>query len=216
MLKSTLAVTAAGVLTLGLTAAPAAADSIIGTDGNDSLRGTPRSDLMQGLAGNDKLRGRLGNDLLLGGAGVDILYAGDRSDETANAGEGGPGNDLVVGGRGFTFMEGNEGDDGLNQGPFEEGGPDYGRGHDGDDLITLGKKPDGAEPDWGADVVFMGAANDYVFVYPDGDKDFINCGRGERDVVELVDRKERRDTLKNCETVFVSGDDTADDARWRQ
>ncbi|MGH3065593.1 MAG: metallophosphoesterase [Gaiellaceae bacterium] len=54
-------------------AIPAAAKSVLGTNGPDVLRGSDRSDKLYGKGGNDRLFGLDGNDLLVGGPGRDLL-----------------------------------------------------------------------------------------------------------------------------------------------
>jgi acid phosphatase type 7 len=52
---------------------PAAAKTVMGTNGPDVLRGSDRSDKLYGKSGNDRLFGLNGNDLLVGGPGRDLL-----------------------------------------------------------------------------------------------------------------------------------------------
>jgi hypothetical protein len=62
---------------------PAAAKTVVGTNGPDVLRGSERSDKLYGKGGHDRLYGLGGNDVLVGGAGRDLL-------------EGAKGNDRLV------------------------------------------------------------------------------------------------------------------------
>ena len=64
---------AASVLAVLVLAIPAAAKTIVGTNGSDVLRGTARSDKLYGKSGHDRLFGLDGNDLLVGGPGRDLL-----------------------------------------------------------------------------------------------------------------------------------------------
>jgi hypothetical protein len=52
---------------------PAAAKTVVGTNGPDVLRGSERSDKLYGKGGQDRLYGLAGNDLLVGGPGRDLL-----------------------------------------------------------------------------------------------------------------------------------------------
>ena len=54
-------------------AIPAAAKTVVGTNGPDVLRGSDRSDKLYGKGGHDRLFGLDGNDLLVGGPGRDLL-----------------------------------------------------------------------------------------------------------------------------------------------
>jgi Ca2+-binding RTX toxin-like protein len=65
----------------------AAANRLVGGDGNDSLLGKGGDDLLVGGLGNDRLLGDIGSDRLDGGAGTDTL-------------DGGAGADLMFGGLG--------------------------------------------------------------------------------------------------------------------
>jgi Ca2+-binding RTX toxin-like protein len=73
----------ASVLAAFVLAIPAAAKTIVGTNGPDVLRGTARSDKLYGKGGHDRLFGLDGNDLLVGGPGRDLL-------------EGAAGNDRIL------------------------------------------------------------------------------------------------------------------------
>lgn len=59
---------------------PAAAKTIVGTNGPDVLRGTDRSDKLYGKGGHDRLYGLGGNDLLVGGPGRDLLEGAKGND----------------------------------------------------------------------------------------------------------------------------------------
>ena len=64
---------AAGLLATLVLAIPAAAKTVVGTNGPEVLRGSDRSDKLYGNGGNDRLFGLNGNDLLVGGPGKDLL-----------------------------------------------------------------------------------------------------------------------------------------------
>lgn len=63
-----------------MTAVPAAALNVLGTNGNDVLRGTKAGDWINGKRGNDRIFGLAGNDILTGGPGADYVDAGAGSD----------------------------------------------------------------------------------------------------------------------------------------
>jgi Ca2+-binding RTX toxin-like protein len=76
-------------------AASEAADTILGTTGNDtSLNGLNGEDLIIGGSGNDSINGGDGSDTLVGGDGADTLVGGAGSDRLS----GGAGADSMAGG----------------------------------------------------------------------------------------------------------------------
>jgi Ca2+-binding RTX toxin-like protein len=84
-----------------------AADTLLGSSGNDNLHGYAGADRLEGRTGNDqlygyedadKLYGQDGNDLLDGGTGDDSLY-------------GAAGNDTLIGGAGLDLLSGGGGQD---------------------------------------------------------------------------------------------------------
>ncbi len=89
----------AGLVTFvagGLAAAPAAAETWTGTDGNDTHVGTSSADTLRGGDGADEIHGRGGADTIYGGNGKDALYGDDGADVI----RAGAGNDELYGGAG--------------------------------------------------------------------------------------------------------------------
>ncbi|MCQ4162037.1 poly(beta-D-mannuronate) C5 epimerase [Roseomonas sp. GC11] len=85
-----------------------AAQSLVGSAGNDVLSGRGNGDTLSGLGGNDILAGGGGEDLLLGGDGNDTLLGGEGNDRLV----GGAGADVLTGGAGndrFIFSNGDVG-----------------------------------------------------------------------------------------------------------
>jgi RTX calcium-binding nonapeptide repeat (4 copies) len=75
-----------------VSATPAQAKQILGTQGPDKLVGTAKADVIKGLRGKDRISGRRGGDRLFGGRGADRLNAVDgRRDRLVR---GGPGKDV--------------------------------------------------------------------------------------------------------------------------
>lgn len=117
-------------LLVGASAAPAAADDISGTSGNDYLRGTDGDDVIRGRAGSDNIRGFGGSDRLIGGSGNDFLFTlGTTGPDVLLGGPGddrmgsGLDDDRLVGGPGNDTMWGSAGDDTI---VFRDGdGVDY-------------------------------------------------------------------------------------------
>lgn len=218
-MKRTIAAAAASLAALGLAAAPAIADVIRGTDGNDRLVGERRaSDFLIGMGGDDHLDGKGGGDEARGGGGDDWIrvgriHDGDRFE--SNAGKGGEGDDVLISGSGrsdFASMVGNSGNDVIRNMP---GGTsnDYGRGHRGNDSIRLGRGYDSAEPDTGNDVVKTGGRSDYVYLYPDGVRDRVWCGAGRDYVMAVGGKVENRDQLVGCERIERGNRSDLADAR---
>jgi Ca2+-binding RTX toxin-like protein len=98
----------AGALILGVSA-PAMAEVIIGTNGDDVLLGGNGPDVIRARAGDDVARGQNSQDELWGQRGKDSLWVGKGGDEFQH---GGPGDDrlhdfsrggggTLIGGRGF-------------------------------------------------------------------------------------------------------------------
>jgi Ca2+-binding RTX toxin-like protein len=72
-----------------VSAGPADAKRMLGTNGPDRIVGTPKADVIRSLGGNDRIKGRGGEDRLLGGRGADRLNAVDgRRDHVVNGGSG--------------------------------------------------------------------------------------------------------------------------------
>lgn len=101
--------------TVDRTAAPAAADLILGgvtnagldAGTNDKLSAGKGDDVVLGFGGNDTISGDEGNDSLVGGAGNDQISGGIGNDTI----QGGDGNDLLVSQSGSDSMQGGVGDD---------------------------------------------------------------------------------------------------------
>lgn len=187
---------ATGALILGgaVFAAPALADVVNGTDGDDTLRGTSRADYINGFAGSDELKGLAGHDDLRGGrgdfdvmkghAGADYMYAGPDRALDYNDMFGGRGNDAGYGSRSDDYFVGGTGADTF-----------YGRNNS-----------DWATPGAGRDVIRFGNGNDGVFdLRDDGAVDHIFCGPGDDYVSYSGDSIDPKDKLHNCEDVYVSG-----------
>ncbi|HEU0305021.1 MAG TPA: hypothetical protein VFR32_10630 [Gaiellaceae bacterium] len=79
---------ALGVAGLLLAALPAAAATIVGTNGPETIRGTAGPDRIAGRGGNDVLVGRAGRDVVDGGSGADRLVLRDGERDTAICGRG--------------------------------------------------------------------------------------------------------------------------------
>ncbi len=180
------------ITAIGL-AAPALADVVNGTDGDDTLRGTGGADdingfggndRLQGLAGHDDLRGGRGFDVMKGQAGADYMYAGPDRHRDYNDMYGGRGDDVGYGSRSDDYFNGGPGADTF-----------YGRSNS-----------DWAIPGGGRDVVRLGKGNDGVWVLThDGVVDHIFCGPGDDYVSYSEDTPDPKDKLHGCEAVYVSG-----------
>jgi Ca2+-binding RTX toxin-like protein len=99
----------AATAALLMSAAPAYAELIHGTEGDDVLNGTAQGDAIYGHEGSDALRGRGGEDLLYGGAGTDILNGQKGYDQLY----GGPGRDYLYP-RANDFVSAGDGNDIVN------------------------------------------------------------------------------------------------------
>jgi hypothetical protein len=123
-----------------------------GTPGNDVLRGTPGKDVICGLDGNDRIYGLGGNDVLRGGNGRDRIAGGDGRDRAF----GNRGNDVLAGGRGRDIVHGGAGNDVI-------------RGQGGADRLF---------GEGGNNRVFGNAGRDFIVVSRNGQRDFVDGGRG--------------------------------------
>lgn len=130
-------------------------DRLCGGDGNDRINGGPQGDVIQGGLGNDILNGDAGNDTM----GFDffavfipvtafnaLVTAPNNCPDGVN-----PGNDRMSGGAGNDTLCGGEGNDLLN-------------GDAGSDILVDGN---GSDRLFG-DVVFVGAAGDFLIAVADG------------------------------------------------
>jgi len=151
------AAVAATSLTLGLPA-PAVAEVIDGTTGDDRLEGTSESDQIRGFAGYDTLLGFDLHDRLEGGGDDDLLF-------------GGRGHDWLDGGPGYDGLRGGFGPDWLQS--VDGTGEDqlYGGGQDDDVLVRAGTAlvRGGAGSD---DIIVRGDA--VAQVYGDGGEDHVD------------------------------------------
>jgi hypothetical protein len=130
------------------------------------------------------ISGTNGDDVLVGSRIGDLIVAG-------------PGDDVIRAGGGQNIVQAQWGDDTISAGPkidFIDAGA-------GNDLIRSGGGNDRVNPGPGRDVVHAGAGNDIV-VANDGERDIIDCGRGEDRV--LADRV---DVLTSCEHVTYAPPD---------
>jgi Ca2+-binding RTX toxin-like protein len=192
----------------------AAADIILGLDGNDVINGLNGTDRLYGGAGDDVIDGGAaadliyggtGNDMLRGGDGTDILYGEDGSDtiyggndnDVLWAGDdaagvtnqlyGEAGNDLLNGSKGNDVLDGGAGDDTMI-GWF---GTDTLRGGDGNDTLL------GGEDD---DVLEGGAGNDRL--RGDGGSDVMTGGTGaDTFALRLYDTAHYISTLVALDTI---------------
>jgi len=93
----------------------AAANALIGRDGDDRMAGHDGADSLLGGNGADLAEGGNGNDTLVGDAGGDTLGGADGDDFVVA----GNGNDLLDGGAGSDTLSGGNGGDTLIGGPAE-------------------------------------------------------------------------------------------------
>ncbi len=81
----------------------AAANLLIGREGNDTLEGRSGNDTLYGSAGNDKLMGGTGADAMLGGSGNDAYYVNTVSDAVYETATRGAGDSVDMGGRDIVY-----------------------------------------------------------------------------------------------------------------
>jgi Ca2+-binding RTX toxin-like protein len=94
-------------LDLELDAAPAAAQTLYGTNGAETLTAGDGHDVINARAGHDWLFGGVGNDTLHGLAGADTILGGSGRDRL----HGGDGDDVLIGGPGVDALHGGSGAD---------------------------------------------------------------------------------------------------------
>ncbi|WP_293970434.1 calcium-binding protein [Sphingomonas sp.] len=192
----------------------AAADIILGLDGNDTINGLGGTDWLYGGAGNDVIDGGAdadliyggtGNDTLRGGDGADTLYgddgadtihggndndvlwAGDDAAGVVNQLYGDAGNDVLNGSMGNDLLDGGDDDDTMI-GWF---GTDTLRGGNGNDILL------GGEDD---DVLEGGAGNDRL--RGDGGSDTMTGGTGaDTFALRLYDTAHYISTLATLDTI---------------
>ncbi len=142
----------------------AAADTLLGKDGNDTLSGNEGSDQLYGGAGNDlmsggqgqdTLYGGAGNDTLLGDSGADVQFGGDGDDvlmasfDAIDRLDGGAGNDTLTGQALGDVLIGGEGADRIELRRTAAGPGRYEVHADGQDTIVF----EAATQGWQDDVV---------------------------------------------------------------
>ena len=201
---------------------PAFSASIRGTAGPDNLRGTLGDDDVRAFGGADTVRALDGNDHITGGDGDDTIYMGPGRaihGIIPEGAAGGPGHDTIYGQGGQDSIGAGLGNDVLRGGPQHDelagddgndtllGGTerDFLAGDRGNDQIWGGRGRDVLTPanlesnEPGRDRVFMGTDNDEVRIgEPDGQVDYIDCGRG-TDRVVFDFELDPRDVYVDCE-----------------
>lgn len=115
--KSTRAVLAVLLVSLGAVGVLVLAETIIGGPFDDVLEGTSASDVIRGLGGNDTIFGLWGSDRLEGGDDNDALFGNEGNDTL----DGGDGDDELTGGAGHDILEGGPGDDDGQAGGAADG-----------------------------------------------------------------------------------------------
>jgi Ca2+-binding RTX toxin-like protein len=161
----------------------AAADLVLGGDGDDALSGLAGDDRLYGDAGSDRLAGGLGNDRLDGGADNDIADWSEASGNVivalgatgsgtfTNAGTGtdtysniegvilGSGNDTLLGNGVDNLLYAGAGNDYLDGGA----GADTLYGGDGNDNLNGGADNDALYGDLGSDFIYGGLGADFLY-----------------------------------------------------
>ncbi|WP_158282964.1 calcium-binding protein [Nocardioides silvaticus] len=161
------------ILTLGAAAAFAGVAAF--TAGSASAADVPGGhldDVLYGTPYADKITAFEGNDSLYGYAGADLLLGGAGNDYLNGA----DGKDVLKGGSGSDYLAGSGGADSLY-------------GNDGVDNLV---------PGFGPDQVRAGYGNDYLYVYADGNADYIKCGPGYDTV--YYDSVDPGDEFAGCDT----------------
>lgn len=210
------------VMTAGLAVAQVVKDCTLntkpeckGTDGDDDFVGEDVGDGDKGS--KDIITGGEGNDGGDGNDGDDEMYGGPGVDGEINDFEGNDGDDFVDGGEGDDDeLEGNAGDDIVKGGPGDDaevnGGEDDdevfgGSGDDGSSFLSGGSGKNTVHGDGGDDIIaadqsgpgdkekIFGDDDDDTINAADGEKDTIDCGKG-NDTVTFDDVI---DTVKGCE-----------------
>ena len=118
----------------------AAADLLVGGDGDDTLSGGGGTDTIWG-DGLDGAEGATGDDLIIGGDGDDTIVAdgAEGGDDTIF---GNDGNDTILTAGGDDWADGGNGDDRIYGGDGAEGTQDQLFGGPGNDFIDGGAGPD--------------------------------------------------------------------------
>ena len=165
-----------------------------GGSGRDQIEGGPLADRLFGGSGNDNLfGGGSGNDLIRGGSGNDFISGGGRDKISGDSGR-----DQIVGIAGSDRISGGSGNDFINGGGrFSRGDrADRISGGAGNDKLVdyqSGKETTGDR--------FSGGPGNDKINDRDGNRDYIDCGRGRDDA--YVDRKDK--VARNCESVRRPG-----------
>lgn len=129
----------------------------------------------------------------IGTSGNDVLKGVDGRDRM----DGLAGSDKISGGKGRDLLRGGSGADTLGGGNFH----DELRGGVGNDKLSGGSGNDLMFGGPGKDRLLGGPGNDILRANGDGNRDFVDCGKGTSDRA-FVDA---RDVVTRCETVTVVG-----------
>jgi Ca2+-binding RTX toxin-like protein len=142
----------------------AAADRLMGRDGNDIIAGLDGDDNIFGWHGNDVLSGGGGRDFIDGGFGDDILHGNDGDDQLSSYADG---NDSIYGDAGNDIID-------ISRAPFTSGSSFLLDGGDGNDSITYFQFSFLA-----LDTVTVrgGSGNDFAYIWPVASGD-IDMGEG--------------------------------------
>jgi Ca2+-binding RTX toxin-like protein len=164
---------------------------IDGGSGNDTLDGGYlASGVLFGATGNDSVEGGEGRDVVRGGPGKDIVQGFGGADRVY--GDAGP--DELLGTGGADRLYGGSGNDKLNGGGFAFGKDKSDRLYGGSGNDKLTDFQNGRET---AGDRYSGGAGRDLISDRDGNRDFINCGKG-RDTA-VVDQRDK--VAGNCERV---------------
>jgi Ca2+-binding RTX toxin-like protein len=136
-------------------------DTVDALTGDDVLAGGDGADTLDGRGGSDQVFGENGFDTLFGGAGDDFVVGGLGNDTL----DGGTGDDVVEGGDGFDDLVGNQGDDVLRGGDDGDNlngraGDDRLDGDAGDDFLNGKNGADTLNGGTGDDTLIGGGGND--------------------------------------------------------
>jgi len=155
-----------------ITTGTAAADQLMGGQGNDDISGGGDRDVIDGKDGHDRLDGGTDRDTVYGGEGNDTLIGQGGHDYLS----GDAGNDSMLGGTGGDTLEGGTGNDTLKG----ESSTDTLHGGDDNDSLVGGTGADTLYGDAGDDTLFGNTGVDIL--YGGAGNDMISYGDG----VDLV------------------------------
>lgn len=182
-----------------------AADTIIGSEGNNRLIGGAGFDTLSGRGGRDTLFGRQGQDRLEGGDADDTLRGNGSGDDLF----GGSGADMMLGGVGADYLSGGDDADVLRGGLgddtlFGNGGADVLKGSWGNDTLTGGN---------GADTFKFktGTGSDTITDFQDG-LDVIQITEGASSIADLTITSSGTSTLVRFADVTIELENTAPSA----